>query len=95
MSTAIKWVLVLVVVAGAGWLVWQSGWLSSVPQQAPITATTTPPVVNTNGMSPAEDTSDAGLMQDAAAVDAQMKALEGDAVNVESSLNDKPGSQDY
>jgi hypothetical protein len=41
------------------------------------------------------DTSDAALVQDSAAVDAQIKSLSSDQANLDSSLNDKPVSQEY
>lgn len=95
MSTITKWVIGIAVIAGAGWLLWWSGWLGT-PAQAPAAtssnATSTAP---TNGMSASNDTSDAALSQDSAAVDAQLQALSADSANVDSSINDQPVQQDY
>ena len=101
MSTAVKWVIGIIIVAALGWLLWWSGWLghSSAPaasapstQQANTQTTVAQP---TNGMSAPTDTSDAALSQDTAAVDAQMQGLSSDSANVNSSLNDQPGTVTY
>ena len=104
MSSVIKWILVLIVVAGGGWLVWYSGWLNTFlgPKTAVVTtppvATTTDqtppqpqtPPMNMNGMSDAKDASDAALVQDTAAVDSQMQGLTTDGTNLSTAINDKP-----
>ena len=104
MFTAVKWLIILVVLAGLGWFVWYSGWLSSIlgPKPAPVTqqvATTTPttptPPVNLNGMSPANDASDAGISQDIMAVDTQVQGFATDTASIEQSLSDKPLPQAF
>ena len=104
MSTALKWVIAIIVLAGAGWLLWYSGWFRSTSNtmQASVatsTATTTAAsstaAVPQNGMTVANDSSDAAIAQDAAAVDVQMQALGADNSQVTASLSDKPIVQSY
>lgn len=92
-----KWFIGIVVIALAAAGLWWSGWLgkmipsptaTSTPQSQ--TPTTTPQVqAPLNGMSANEDASDAALIQDVAAIDAQMQAYTTDSAEVDSSLNDK------
>lgn len=99
MSTAIKWILVLIIIGGIGWFAWSRGMFSGPQPQAsntPNTSTTTAPTTpppDPNGMSAATDTSDAAIAQDTAAVDAQMQALDTDSTNIDASLADKPVAQ--
>ena len=102
MSIALKWVLAIIVLAGAGWLLWWSGWLgknnaaqtAAVANTATTTqATSTPP--RTNGMTAASDTSDAALTTDIGAVDTQLAGLSKDGVQVAASLSDKPVAQSF
>jgi len=104
MSTLLKWVIAIIVIVGIGFLVWWSGWFrsSNTNMQAAVatsTATTTTATttqqVPTNGMSAANDSSDAAIAQDAAAVDLQMQALSKDDAGVAASLADKPVTQSY
>lgn len=100
---ALKWAIAIVVVAGGAWVLWWSGLLGG--KQAPAapatqtgaatqaTSNTPPPTLN--GMSQANDTSDAAVAQDTAAVDVQMQGLNSDSASVDSSLNDKPVAQAY
>ena len=88
-----KWIIGIVVVVLAGAALWWSGWLGNMtPSQ---TATTTPQAAQpqaqapTNGMSASNDTSDAAMAQDAAAIDAQMQGLTQDTSSVDTSLSDK------
>jgi len=95
---AIKWILAIVIIAALGWLVWWSGWLGAAPvpppAPEPISAAPTTPEI-TNGMSAPTDTSDSAIVQDTTAIDVQMQGLANDSTQVTSSVNDKPGSQDY
>ncbi len=99
MSTAIKWIIGLIVLAALAWLVWYSGLLSApapVAQRAALVATTTPQqsaATTTNGMSAPADTSSAALNQDAAAIDAQVQGLQIDTTSVDASLSDKSITQ--
>lgn len=95
MSTLVKWIIALIVIAGLAWVLWWSGWLKMPGTPKPVdtglqTATTTEqdntPI---NGMSANNDASDAAIAQDTAAIDAQIKAYATDSSNVDSSLNDK------
>ncbi len=106
MSSAVKWVIALLVVVAAVWLLWYSGWVklplgqstdqsAAINQAATSTANATPQAAPTNGMSAQNDASDAGLAQDAAAIDAQAQGLSSDASNIDASLNDKPVTQAY
>jgi cytoskeletal protein RodZ len=96
MPTAIKWILVLIIIGGIGWFAWSRGMFSAPQPQATNTppaatapAPTTPPP-DPNGMSVATDASDPAILQDTAAVDTQLQALDSDSTNVETSLTDKP-----
>ena len=100
--TALKWIVGLIILGGLGWLVWYSGWLTSLMSpaaptsvQTATTTSPTPPPQPTDGMSASGDTSDAAITQDTAAVDAQMQGLTTDSTNIDSSLNDKPVTQSY
>jgi hypothetical protein len=98
MSTAVRWGVAIVVIAGLAWLVWWSGWLTS-KGMSPVTtnsgqATTTPQQEQPqNGMSASNDASNEAVAQDAAAIDAQMQAYAADSAGVDSSLNDKAVTQ--
>ena len=96
----------MVVLVGAAWLLWWSGWLNmgAKDQQAAVAtssnattteATSTPAVQPLNGMSAANDTSDAAVAQDALALDAQLAGLTKDGSQVAASLSDKPITQSY
>lgn len=98
MSTAIKWVIAVLVVAVLAWLLWWSGWLTKPKtamntQGAPMQQATSTPQGPIDGMSTATDTSDAALSQDTAAIDAQMQGYTTDTSNVDASMNDKEVSQ--
>lgn len=102
MSSALKWVIGVVIVAGAGWLLWWSGWLGNTQAPAPATTQTSSAagannvaVAPQNGMSNSSDTSDTALAQDSTAVDAQLKAFAQDSGSIDSSLSDKPVTQSY
>lgn len=95
----IKWIIGIVVVAAAGVALWWSGWLGGMPSP---TATSTPQTTNQqvqtapeNGMSANNDASDTALLQDQAAIDAQLGELNKDQASVDSSLSDKPVQQSY
>lgn len=98
MSTAIRWIIAVLVVAVVGWFVWQSGWLGgkkpNVASNSGQTASTTPaqqaPI---NGMSASNDASDSAISQDSAAIDAQMSAYTADTASVDSSMNDQQIAQ--
>jgi hypothetical protein len=96
MSTAVRWIIALLVVAVLAWLVWWSGWLTkphaAVNQQQQAQATTTAQQPQ-NGMSANNDASDAGISQDTAAIDAQMKAYDADSAAVDAGMNDKEVTQ--
>ena len=92
----LKWIIGIVVIAIAAAALWWSGWLGKMtPSQ---TATSTPETTQqttpqaqapTNGMSASNDASDTAIVQDTAAIDAQMQGLTQDSASVDSSLNDK------
>ncbi len=100
-----KWIIGVIVVIIVAIGLWWSGLINSfIPQPAAQQATTTP---ETTQQPPAQpqavndlptqpnDASDAAMAQDAAAVDAQMSSLNGDSSNIDSSLNDKAGAQEF
>ena len=105
MSTLLKWVIAIIVLVGAGWLLWWSGWFRNTDGaiQASLVATSTQSgakasstsTVPQNGMSALSDSSDAAVAQDAVAVDAQMQALGKDSSQISASLNDTPVAQSY
>jgi hypothetical protein len=96
-----KWIIaigILVIVAVG---VWWSGLLSSlIPAATPVAqeqATTTPQTQQPVSDLPSQsnDASDAALVQDSAAVDTQLQGLGSDQSNIDSSMNDKPVSQEF
>jgi hypothetical protein len=104
----IKFLITVVVLAALVGGLWWSGWLNKIiamiPMQTPVateTATTTPPVANTQQTPPNDlptatnDASDSALAQDSAALDAQIKNLGTDSANSSASLSDKPVTQEY
>lgn len=98
MSTTVRWIIAVLIIAALAWLVWWSGWLTGKkPVMAPAAAnntqaTTTPPAP-TNGMSASNDASNAAITQDTAAIDTQMQAYGTDTTNVDSSMSDKQVTQ--
>jgi hypothetical protein len=97
MSTAVRWIIAVLVIAVLAWLLWWSGWLTNkkmamAPATTNMQATTTPPAP-TNGMSASNDASDAAITQDTAAIDTQMQGYSSDTSNVDTSMNDKQISQ--
>jgi cytoskeletal protein RodZ len=101
----IKWIIGLVLVVVAAGAIWWSGILNpylsmgSAQQQATTTPEQTQQETSSAPQSDlptaSNDTSDAAVAQDAAAVDAQIKALSSDSSNLDSDLNDKPVSQEF
>ena len=101
----IKWIIALVVIVAAGAGLWYSGmlnqWLPSMQpaQTATQTATTTQAAQQQqpqNDLPTAtNDASDAAILQDTAAIDAQMQSYSSDSANVSSGINDKPVTQEY
>jgi len=89
----LKWIIGIVVIALAVAALWWSGWLGKMTpsQNATSTPQTQTPEVQapTNGMSASNDASDAAIVQDTAAIDAQMTGLTQDSANIDTSLNDK------
>ncbi len=103
MSSAIKIIVVLVVVAGGAWVVMWSGWLPksqpTVATPQPVATTTPtpppPPPPDMNGMSAASDSSDVAFAQDVAAIDAQLQGLGTDMASYDATITDKPTPQAY
>jgi len=102
MSSAIKFLVVLIVLAGGAWLAYWGGWLTKpqttatdTQQVATTTAPTPEPPQNMNGMSAANDAGDEALAQDMVAVDAQMQGLTNDSASLDITINDKPTPQAY
>lgn len=94
MSTGLKWIVALVVIIIAGVMLWQSGLVSlSAPPALPAeTASSTPQ----SGLPTAQsDTSDAALVQDSAAIDAQLTGMSQDSAAVDQSFTDQPVQQSY
>ena len=99
-----KWLIGLVVIVVIGVGLWWGGVFNQFmsPQQAPVTQATTTPqqqtqqpaAVNDLPTQPS-DTSDAAMVQDTAAVDAQFQALTTDSSSMDQSFNDKPTAQEY
>jgi len=102
-------IVVLVVAAGALWYTGLlSQWVPSIPTvaslTAPKTSTTTPEVPAQQQQqqqavndlpTDTTDASDAALVKDEAAIDAQMTALNTDSANAQASTNDKAVTQEY
>ena len=98
MSTTIRWVIAVIVLAALAWLLWWSGWLTKKPSMmTPTTSTvgqaTTTPQAPLDGMTAANDDSDAAITQDTAAIDTQMQGYNTDTSNVDASMNDKEVTQ--
>ena len=102
MSTLLKSVLMLVIIAGGGWLSWYSGWLNMLggPKTAAVvqtvhtgstaTSSAVVPQMNMNGMSDAKDVSNTAIQQDITSVDTQLQNLTTDNTSLDTALNDKP-----
>jgi cytoskeletal protein RodZ len=98
-----KWIIGLGVIVIVGVGLWWSGVISNLIPAAPAAqeqATTTPqqsaaqaPVSDlpTGG----SDTSDAALLQDTAAADAQLSSLNSDSSSIDSSMQDKAVTQEF
>ena len=92
----IVWVVVVVVVIGGGWGLWNSGAFKGLMPAPASTADQTGTVVNAPAANPSglptgqNDTTDAAMAQDVAAVDAQLAGVAQDSANVKNSASDKP-----
>jgi len=105
MSSVIKFLIVLVIAGGLGWLAWSNGLITKFtkPQttatvqtnEQASTTPTAPEPQNTNGMSAQTDTSEAAIAQDVAAIEVMMKGLATDSADIDASLADKPITQSY
>jgi cytoskeletal protein RodZ len=103
----VKWIIGIVVVVAAVGGLWWSGILSSIlsPGTAKTAdqATTTPqqqqqqqtPAPTNDLPTATTDTSNEALVQDTTAIDGQMQGLGSDSSSIDSSLNDKPVSQEF
>ena len=80
----ILWVVVIILVGAGAWWYFSKGG-SMQPQGADQASNT----ANGQASPAALDTSDAALVNDTTAIDAQMQGLQTDTANVDSSLNDK------
>jgi len=91
-----KWIIGVIVIAGAGYFLWQSGWLEKAPQPTGQETQETQQATSQSGLPTADnDASDAAIAQDSAAIDAQISGLSNDSASVDQSLNDKPVTQSY
>ncbi|TSC69686.1 MAG: hypothetical protein G01um101456_38 [Parcubacteria group bacterium Gr01-1014_56] len=99
-----KWIIGLGIAALIGVGLWWSGVFASLMSQVASgpqeQATTTPQTAqNTTPVNDlptgSSDGSDAAIVQDSAAVDAQLSALSSDSANIDNSINDKPVSQEF
>jgi cytoskeletal protein RodZ len=99
-----KWIIGLGVLVIIGVGLWWSGVFSNLmPSKTAVQnqATTTPQQTQqqqqpVNDLPTAtSDNSDAAIVQDSAAIDAQMQSLSSDSSAIDSSINDKPVTQEY
>jgi hypothetical protein len=100
-----KWIIGLgvLVIIGAG--LWWSGVIATLMPKAAVTTeqqATTTPQQQTQQQAPVSDlptagtdNSDAALVQDSAAVDAQLTSLNSDSATIDNSMNDKPVTQEF
>jgi hypothetical protein len=97
-----KWIIGLGILVIIGVGLWWGGvfssFMPSTPPPAPV-ATTTPqeetPAPVSDLPTQSNDASDAAILQDTAAIDAQMTSLDSDSANVDNGLNDKPVTQEF
>lgn len=91
--------VVIVIIVGGGWWLWKSGALSGLKPATPASQTSAAanaPQGNPSGLPTGQnDTSDAAMAQDTAAIDAQLTALAIDSTNVKNSSTDKTVTQTY
>jgi uncharacterized iron-regulated membrane protein len=99
--------MLLLVAGGLWWSGYLSKWVPSIPTYQSLmsskTATTTPIVpVTQQQQAPqsdlptaANDASDQALVQDTAALDAEINAFATDNANAQNTLTDKPVTQEY
>lgn len=103
-----KWIIGIGVLIIVGLGLWWSGIISSLMPSTPTpieTATTTanqnqqaaqtPPAPINDLPTQVNDASDAAIVQDSAALDMQLQSLTSDSANIDSSLNDKPVTQEF
>lgn len=100
-----KWIgAVLIVIAVTGLYAWWSGWLEPFGIAGPYQGQSADQTANQTAgeqapgsdlPTPATDTSQAAIEQDAAALDAQLQALQGDSASVDAGLNDAAVPQEY
>ncbi len=99
-----KWIigLGLLVIVGVG--LWWSGVIANLMpgQPAPEQQATTTPQQTQQQQQPTSDlptgrsdTSDTALLQDSAAIDAQITSIGSDSSSIDSSMNDKAVTQEY
>jgi hypothetical protein len=103
MGSSIKWVVGIVVVIVLAGVAWKMGLINKMSQPTAMSTSTPEMVVatsttqaNTTGLpTDANDSSDAAMAQDSAAIDAQMQGMTTDQASLDQSMSDKPISQAY
>jgi phosphoribosylcarboxyaminoimidazole (NCAIR) mutase len=102
MSTLLKVLVVVVIIAGIGLAAYLGGYIQlgakkPVAEQPVQTATTTAQQIDQPiaGMSATNDASDAALLQDVGAIDTQIQELTKDSTSLDTSFTDKPVTQAY
>lgn len=97
-----KWIIGLGILIIVGIALWWSGVIANFmpkPAETAQQATSTPQQQTQQPVSDlptaGTDASDEALLQDSAAIDAQLTSLNSDSANIESSLNDKPVTQEF
>lgn len=98
MKWIIGFVLLILAVAGLWWSGLLKDYLPMKEAEAPSeqVATTTAQTQPVSDLPTAtNDSSDAAIVQDSAAVDMQLQALVSDQTSTDQSLNDKPTPQEF
>ncbi|MDQ5955439.1 MAG: hypothetical protein QG621_442 [Patescibacteria group bacterium] len=104
MSTFLKILVVVVIIAGIGFAAYLGGYIplngskKTAVEQSTQTATTTPEQLAQQpigGMTALTEISDTALMQDVSAIDTHIQNLTTDASSLDASFTDKQITQSY
>lgn len=92
-SLTMKWTIALGSIVVGALLLWWAGVFGGMPSTAPAQSGQQQTTTQSGTPTASNDTSDAALQQDSAAVDAQMNGLQNDSAGVNSSVDSSASAQ--